>query len=140
MTPAQLAETSIAELPEIKPALKSEIGSRATLAPQHSGKASQAETLHDQSHLPPAKRFVVRIGSFRTRSRLDAARAQFLELHHDAIDSDLVSTERVDLGAGRGIWNRLIIGPFPERDSAQTWCQRLRDSVFSPDCFVAVRR
>jgi len=49
-------------------------------------------------------------------------------------DSDL-STRRVDLGA-KGIWYRVLAGPFGSRDTASSLCTRLRTANPPAACIV----
>lgn len=77
---------------------------------------------------------VVQIGAFRSDALAAQAWREFLAQHHEIV-GDLVSDiQEADLGAS-GVWHRLRIGPFNDRNAANAFCATLK--ARGADCFVA---
>jgi predicted transglutaminase-like cysteine proteinase len=79
--------------------------------------------------------FAAQLASLPTRAAATTESAA-IQARYSAIfkDSDL-STRRVDLGA-KGIWYRVLAGPFGSRDTASSLCTRLRTVNPPAACIV----
>ena len=91
-----------------------------------------------ESHLGDvgsSKKVAVQLASF-SRS-VDAYKAvlEYRKRYHGMIRADDLAVSRADID-GRGVWYRVLIGPFGARDTAIDLCGRLRRTHVSSDCFV----
>jgi cell division protein FtsN len=78
---------------------------------------------------------ILQIGAYRSSAVATQAWQDFLVEHRDVV-GDLVSDiQEADLGAS-GVWHRLRIGPFADRDAASAMCATLKTQ--GADCFVVV--
>jgi predicted transglutaminase-like cysteine proteinase len=82
-----------------------------------------------------SKKVAVQLASF-SRS-IDAYKAvlEYRERYHEIIRADDLAVSRANI-EGRGVWYRVLIGPFGARDAAINLCERLRRTHASCDCFV----
>ena len=77
---------------------------------------------------------VLQIGAYRSGAVAMQAWQEFLVEHREVV-ADLVSDiQEVNLEAS-GVWHRLRIGPFADRDAANALCTTLK--ARGADCFVA---
>jgi predicted transglutaminase-like cysteine proteinase len=83
----------------------------------------------------PSRKAVVQLASF-SRS-IDAYKAvlEYRKRYHGVIRADDLAVSRAKID-GRGVWYRVLIGPFGARDTAIDLCGRLRSTYVSCDCFV----
>lgn len=78
---------------------------------------------------------ILQIGAYRSSAVATEAWQDFLVEYRDVV-GDLVSDiQEADLGAS-GVWHRLRIGPFADRDAANAMCATLKTQ--GADCFVVV--
>jgi cell division protein FtsN len=77
---------------------------------------------------------VLQIGSFESAALADGAWTRFKARYADIAGELSDDVQRADLGA-RGIWYRLRVGPFKDRPSAISACQKLKTQ--GATCIVA---
>ena len=64
---------------------------------------------------------MLQIGAFPTQAEADAASARFKQVHAVALAGAGSEVRRADLGP-RGIWYRVLIGPFADKPAADQSC------------------
>jgi cell division septation protein DedD len=112
--PPEPAEVTAAPAPP-EPA---EVASTATLAP------------------PPANSgpYMVQLASFRSIDAADKAWRRAVKKNGDLLSAHFARVVRADLGAGKGIYFRLRVGPFAKGEQAKSLCAKLK--ARSVDCIV----
>jgi predicted transglutaminase-like cysteine proteinase len=81
------------------------------------------------------RKVAVQLASFSRNEDADQAILEFRDRYHEVIAAEDLAVARVDLG-DRGIWYRVLIGPFAARYTAIDVCGRIRKLHGSSDCFV----
>jgi predicted transglutaminase-like cysteine proteinase len=81
------------------------------------------------------KEVAVQVASFSRNIDAGKAILEYRERYHDVIPAEDLEVARTDLG-DRGVWYRVLIGPFAAHDAAIDLCRRLRGMHISSDCFV----
>ncbi len=74
----------------------------------------------------PSGGFRVQVASFRSEESADKEWNRLLRRHRDLLGSVKHIIDRADLGAERGVFYRVQIGPFPDRAAASDLCAKLR--------------
>lgn len=77
---------------------------------------------------------MLQIGAFPTQAEADAASARFKQAHAATLAGAGSEVRRADLGS-RGVWYRVLIGPFADRPAADRVCARLKAEGGS--CFAS---
>jgi cell division septation protein DedD len=77
---------------------------------------------------------MLQIGAFPTQAEADAVSARFKQAHAATLAGAGSEVRRADLGT-RGIWYRVLIGPFADRPAANRICTQLKAEGGS--CFAA---
>ena len=77
---------------------------------------------------------MLQIGAFPTQAAADAAFARFKHDHAATLAGTSSEVRRADLG-NRGIWYRVMLGPFADGAAAERTCARLKAEGAS--CFAA---
>ena len=97
--------------------------------------ASRAIRGLDSGDVGTGKKVAVQLASFS--KRIDAYKAvlAYRKRYHDILGADDLGVSRADIG-DRGVWYRVLIGPFAAHDAAIDLCRRLRRIHVSRDCFV----
>jgi hypothetical protein len=77
---------------------------------------------------------LLQVGAFRTNALAGQAWQAFRAEHREIVGDLSSDIQEVDLGV-RGVWHRLRIGPFADRDAANARCAVLKTR--GADCFVS---
>lgn len=81
-----------------------------------------------------APRIMLQIGAFPTETEAKAAVGRLKQAHATSLGRAGTEVRRADLGA-KGVWYRVLVGPFADRAAANTTCARLKTAKAT--CFVA---
>ena len=68
----------------------------------------------------------VHIGSWRSKQGANRAWTQLRRVYRTAFANMRPEVSRVDLGRGKGVFFRLIVGPFKTQAAAQRACRQLK--------------
>jgi cell division protein FtsN len=100
--------------------------SKAAETPKSQASAALAPAPAGTSQSPAAQvnGVLLQIGSYKSETEARQAGAIY-QTHHPAAAGYGIDISRADLGA-RGIWYRLRIGPFEDKDAAAEACAKLR--------------
>ena len=77
---------------------------------------------------------MLQIGAFPSEPEARAASARLKQAHSASLGRAGTEVRRADLGT-KGIWYRVLVGPFVDRAAANTTCARLRAAKAT--CFLA---
>lgn len=84
----------------------------------------------------PAGAFAVQLASLASEAEASHIGAILKSKHADLLGKFDLLVRRVDLGADKGVWYRVLAGPFAARDDATQLCTRLRAAPKPADCLV----
>ncbi len=111
-------------------------------APVKVAKAEPVKAVPPPAKPAPAKvaaaasgAFVLQIGAYKTEDIARAAWAAYAH-RHALVTNDAPDIQKADLGA-KGVWYRLRVGSFADKDAASTFCDKLKAD--GGGCFVAKR-
>jgi hypothetical protein len=82
---------------------------------------------------PAPSAAMLQIGAFPSQAEADAASARFKQVYTAALDGASTEVRRADLGT-KGIWYRVLVGPFADRSAADRACSRLKAA--GGQCFI----
>jgi hypothetical protein len=138
--PAQPAAPAVKEAPPVRlsppPAATAPVGAPPASPPVTAQVAPRPQAAAPAAAVSSAVsgKAVLQIGAYETTEIANGAWAAF-KARHSAVVGDLAQDiQRADLGA-KGIWYRLRIGPFADKASAATACEKLKAE--GGTCFVA---
>lgn len=94
--------------------------------------ASQPGT-QDISQDAPKKRYFAQLASVSDNDEVRAELARLERRHASLLGEYDLNLQRADLGA-RGVFHRLLVGPFQERSDAARFCGKLLEA--NRDCLV----
>lgn len=77
---------------------------------------------------------MLQLGSYSSEAEAGTASARFKQTYAAVLGAATTEVQRADLGA-RGIWYRVLVGPFADRPAADATCGRLKSAGGS--CLVA---
>src|SRR4030095_4266366 len=77
---------------------------------------------------------MLQIGASPTQAEADSASARFRKAHAATLDGVASEVRRAGLGT-RGMWYRVLVGPFADRSAADRTCARLKAEGGA--CFLA---
>jgi hypothetical protein len=77
---------------------------------------------------------MLQVGAFPTQAEAEAASRRYKQAHTATLAGAATEVRRADLGT-RGIWYRVLLGPFPDRSAADRLCSQLKTEGGS--CFAA---
>jgi hypothetical protein len=77
---------------------------------------------------------MLQVGAFPTQAEADAASQRYKQAHTATLAGVATEVRRADLGT-RGIWYRVLVGPFADKDAADRACGGLKTEGGS--CFAA---
>jgi cell division septation protein DedD len=105
----------------------------AQAAPTKSAATSPAES----APAAAAKgRFVAQLASLPSQAEAQHARDALKSKYPALLGRLDLEIHRADLGAAKGVWYRVLAGPFAAHDAAQQLCDRLHADAHPADCFV----
>jgi len=84
----------------------------------------------------PAGRFVLQLASLPSQAEAERASAALKSRYADLLGKIDLTIHRADLGAAKGVWYRVLAGPFTAHDEAQRLCGRLHAAPHPADCLV----
>lgn len=87
------------------------------------------------SPLPPGKHAWIQIASFRSEQNAQSAWKTMTDGNQDLLHYVPLSVRRVDLGAEKGVYYVLRIGPLADMNQARDLCTALKDRQIT--CVVA---
>lgn len=96
---------------------------QAKPAPQPKAPSNQAD-----------KGYSVQILSSKNQKAVDAARLKLISAQKDLLSAQNTRTVQADLGPEKGIYYRLRVGPYPERNAANQLCSTLKQRQV--ECFI----
>jgi hypothetical protein len=85
------------------------------------------------AHAAAPSRFMVQVGAFPTDTEAAAASSSFKQKHAAAIGDLTTEVLRTDLG-DKGVWYRVLAGPFVDKPAADRACATLKAA--GTGCFV----
>jgi cell division septation protein DedD len=147
-SPLKLREDFIADAPTGKsgpPSVAAAAAAPATAAPAKAAAApataapAEAATPAEPAAAPivdPAGRFVVQLASLASEAEASQIGAVIKSKHPDLLGTFDLLVRRADLGAEKGVWYRVLAGPFAARAAADQLCTRLRAAPTPADCLV----
>jgi cell division septation protein DedD len=111
---------------------------KQTAAPAAPAKQTATPTApaEQTAALPPAGRFVVQLASLKDKGRVEVTWADLQKAYPGLLGDKRLVVQNVDLGS-RGVYHRVQAGTFPDRASAQAFCDRLK--ARKQDCLVVKR-
>jgi cell division septation protein DedD len=128
---AEPAAAAPAEAAVAKPAAAAvATPAEATVAPPAEAAAMAAPTAN------PAGTFAVQLASLASEAEASQIGAILKEKHAELLGGFDLLVRRVDLGVEKGVWYRVLAGPFAARDAATQLCSRLRAAPKPADCLV----
>src|SRR5690349_11700365 len=77
---------------------------------------------------------MLQVGAFPTQAEADAASQRYKQAHTATLAGAETDVRRADLGS-RGVWFRVLVGPFADRPAADRMCARLKAE--GGTCFAA---
>jgi cell division septation protein DedD len=84
----------------------------------------------------PAGAFAVQLASLASEAEASHIGDILKSKHADLLGKFDLIVRRADLGAEKGVWYRILAGPFAARDAATQLCSRLRAAPKPADCLV----
>lgn len=139
--PAPVTETAAPSKPEAPPAPKPTPPPSEKVAPDKAPKSAVAalETTPesgaaDRATADGQAAYRVRLAAYRSTENLDKGWKMLRRAHTDLLGKLVVSRHRVDLGAGKGVFHRLEVGPLANRAAAVALCTALK--ARKVDCIV----
>jgi cell division septation protein DedD len=84
----------------------------------------------------PAGAFAVQLASLASEAEASQIGDILKSKHPDLLGRFDLLVRRADLGAEKGVWYRVLAGPFAARDAATQLCSRLRAAPNRADCLV----
>ncbi|MBL0338831.1 MAG: SPOR domain-containing protein [Rhodospirillaceae bacterium] len=134
--PVNNALTTISlDRPPVKPLVTG-----AVLTPTNAGVAANNSspplTQPTAITTPASGIYYAQLASVRTVDGAQAAASKFQRDLGSVLGNVKTSVKQVDLGAGKGITYRVVVGPVLDRNTANTLCQSIKGK--GQDCFVAV--
>lgn len=134
--PVNNALTTISlDRPPVKPLVTG-----AVLTPTNAGVAANNSspplTQPTAITTPASGIYYAQLASVRTVDGAQAAASKFQRDLGGVLGSVKTSVKQVDLGAGKGITYRVVVGPVLDRNTANSLCQSIKGK--GQDCFVAV--
>lgn len=93
--------------------------------------------LTPQPKAPPSqtdKGYSVQILSSKNQKAVEAARLKLISAQKDLLSAQNTRTVQADLGPEKGIYYRLRVGPYPERNAANQLCSTLKQRQV--ECFI----
>lgn len=117
-TPAGAGMPTIAPPPLIAPP--------AAAAPTTVALAPAASPKPKAEHRPAAGGYGVQIASYRDADNVEPGWATLRQRHKPLLNGVGHVVVPVDLGSSKGIYHRLIAGPFPARTAAEELCRSIR--------------
>jgi cell division protein FtsN len=103
------------------------------LAPVTSSPTGQTPALQAPAQSASSIGYLLQIGAYKSQEDADAAWRAF-ESAHPAAAAYHSNVKAANLG-DKGIWYRLRIGAFPDRDAANAMCAKLKSE--GATCFLA---
>ncbi len=126
---APLTEAAAATPPEAAAATPAE----AAAAPSAE---SAAATPTPAAAADPAGAFAVQLASLASEAEASQIGAILKSKYAELLGQFDLLVRRADLGAEKGVWYRVLAGPFAARDAATQLCTRLRAAPKPADCLV----
>jgi cell division protein FtsN len=80
--------------------------------------------------------YYVQLGSFKTEERAFSGWNELKTAHTDLLDSFQPIFARVDLGADKGVFYRVRVGGFANKDTPMSLCEALQ--ARDQDCYMPV--
>lgn len=111
-------------------------GGDARQASVETGAASQTQTTASattSTTAPPSGRYLIQIASTQEETAIEREWRRLLVRHSEVLGEKQKYVKRADLG-DKGIWYRLQVGPFAQRDDASAACESLKAKRVG--CFV----
>jgi TPR repeat protein len=68
---------------------------------------------------------MLQVGAFPTQAEADTASQRYKQVHTATLAGVATEIRRADLGS-RGVWYRVLVGPFADRPAADRMCVRLK--------------
>ena len=132
----QAASAPVPAVPAAKPAPAAKqapapLGGPATAAPRQLGAATQTPAPVKMAAAPPAATpaasggYVLQIGAYKSQADADAAWKVYKAKHAALLSAYSDDIQHADLGE-KGIWYRLRISGFTDKDMATSLCDRLK--------------
>jgi hypothetical protein len=132
----QAASAPAPAVPAAKPAPAAKqapapLGGPATAAPRQLGAAAQTPAPVKMAAAPPAAKpaasggYVLQIGAYKSQADADAAWKVYKAKHAALLSAYSDDIQQADLGE-KGIWYRLRISGFADKDMATSLCDRLK--------------
>jgi cell division protein FtsN len=121
-TPKPAPATTVAALPPAakpKPAETSALAETASAAPVASTSSGG---------------YVLQIGAYKSQAEADGSWTSFQSKHSALLSGFSPNVKQVDLG-DKGVWYRLRVGAFADKDAANALCDKLKADGGS--CFLA---
>jgi hypothetical protein len=81
-----------------------------------------------------ANQFKVQIASLPSRAMAELEMKRLQNIQGAFLENKPWNIQKIDLGSGRGITHRLVIGSFVSRESAIKYCKKLHNRKMS--CLV----
>ena len=140
--PAAAPAARASAMPSLPPAeIDAQAEAAATAAParpeaKHPPAPPEPAEVTATSAPPPADSgpYMVQLASFRSIDDADKAWRRAVKKNGDLLSAHSARVERADLGAGKGIYFRLRVGPFAKGEQARSLCAKLK--ARSVDCIV----
>ncbi len=111
-----------------------------TAAPTEPGNSSEASLPASSAVSAPPESaigqgtYLLQIGSYKSQAEADASWSSFQAKHSALIGGVSSHVKMADLG-GKGVWYRLRVGPFADKDAANAMCERIKAD--GGNCFLA---
>jgi hypothetical protein len=128
----QANSTPVAQAPKPSPAAAARqaaapVGGPATAAPRQLGAMTAAPSAVKTAAAVPAASgsYVLQIGAYKSQADADAAWKVYKARHAALLSAYSDDVQQADLGE-KGIWYRLRIGGFADRNMATSLCDRLK--------------
>ena len=137
--PAKQATPAKQEAPKRQEASKPAPSPPTKPAPTQSAPAATAPPQSAAAAKPapdPAGRFVLQLASLPSQAEAERAGAALKSRYAGLLGKIDLTIHRADLGASKGVWYRVLAGPFAAHDEAVRLCERLRAAPHPADCFV----
>jgi len=140
--PAQAAPKKPAAPPEQVASKPAEPASAKTAQPAPAAKPpaqSGAATTTAKSApaaADPKGSFTVQLASLPSEAEAVRARDALKSRYPELLGQIELQIHRADLGAAKGVWYRVLAGPFAAHDEAERLCTRLRAAAHPADCFL----
>jgi hypothetical protein len=133
-SPLKLREDFVAVAPDGKPATDGESAAGAAPPPAAAAAATEAPADPVPPTADPRGGFAVQLASLPAAAEAAAA-GDDIKTRYAALLGGLdLTVRRADLGAEKGVWHRVLAGPFAARADAAALCARLHAA--GADCLV----